>query len=200
MIRKIVTTQEAKLREKTKPVTKVDKKLLQTIRDLEETLKVQKDPEGVGIAAPQIGVPLKMFLINHKGNRLVICNPEIIKLSKRTNDPKSLSRAKSRYSGQAQKKQNEEAEYVMEGCLSLPHYYGPVERAWEIELKYDAPEMVNGKWLMVNRQEKFIGFLAQIIQHETDHLSGKLFIDRLFEQNRQLFQLKNNKWTEVDLP
>ena len=44
------------------------------------------------------------------------------------------------------------------------------------------------------------GFAAQIIQHEVDHLNGKIFVDKLFEQNRQLFKRKNNEWVEVDLP
>ena len=155
---------------------------------MKETLKAQKDPEGVGIAASQIGLPLKMFLVDHRGKHLVVCNPEIIKKSKKTNDPKEPVN------------KDGENQYIMEGCLSLPHYYGPVQRSWEIEIKYQTPEMINDKWQMINKTEKFTGFFAQIIQHEIDHLEGSLFIDRLFEQKRSLFQLKNNDWHEVNLP
>lgn len=198
MIQRILTTKEPKLREKTKPVVKIDKKVLSVIRDLEETLKVQKDPEGVGIAAPQIGVPLKMFLINHKGKHLVICNPEILKKSKKTNDPSSQSS-----SGQVHEKTPEDdtSEYVMEGCLSLPHYYGPVQRSWEIELKYDKPtQLSDDSWQLKTVTEKFTGFFAQIVQHEVDHLIGKVFVDRLLEQKRLLYKLnKSGEWQEVEL-
>ena len=88
----------------------------------------------------------------------------------------------------------------MEGCLSLPHYYGPVERAWTITVQYQEPKMDNGRWKLENVQQTFSAFPAQIIQHEVDHLEGKIFVDRLLEQNRQLFQLKNNEWVEVELP
>lgn len=188
MIQKIITAQEEKLREKTKSVTRLDKKVLQIIRDMEETLKVQTDPEGVGIAAPQVGLPLKLFILNHRGKHLVVANPEIKKISKKTNDPEK------------EVGKDGENQYIMEGCLSLPHFYGPVKRSWEIEVCYDTPEETDGKWLLVKKNEKFKGFIAQIIQHEIDHLNGKLFIDRLFEQNRSLYQLKNNEWHEVDLP
>lgn len=196
MIKRILTTKEPKLREKTKPVTKVDKKVLQVIRDLEETLKVQKDPEGVGIAAPQIGIPLKMFLIDHKGKHLIVCNPKILKLSKKTNDPEEPVG------------EDGENQYVMEGCLSLPHFYGPVVRSWQATVNYDTPQMISEacgsavkeKWQLINRTEKFIGFIAQIIQHEVDHLNGKVFVDRLLEQKRALYKLnKDKEWEEVDL-
>lgn len=89
----------------------------------------------------------------------------------------------------------------MEGCLSLPHYYGPVQRAWEITLKYDKPTKLEvGGWRLEARNETFKGFIAQIIQHEVDHLKGKIFIDRLFEQNRKLYLQRNKKWVEVELP
>jgi peptide deformylase len=187
MIRTIVTTRDPKLRQATKPVTKIDKKVLQVMRDLEETLKVQKDPEGVGIAATQIGIPLKMFLIHHKGKHLIVCNPKILKLSKKTNDPKEPVGPDG------------ENHYIMEGCLSLPHFYGPVKRAWEVEFEYDEPMEIDGHWKLEHKKEKFTGFFAQIIQHEVDHLNGKVFVDRLLEQKRALYQLKSEEWHEVDL-
>lgn len=199
MIQRILTTKESRLREKTKPVVKTDKKVLQVIRDLEETLKAQKDPEGVGIAAPQIGIPLKLFVINHKGDHLVVCNPEVLKKSKKTNDPSTPPRQARDRSGQVPK--DDTNEYIMEGCLSLPHYYGPVQRSWEITLRYQTPKLLaTGYWILDTKTDRFSGFLAQIIQHEVDHLHGKVFIDRLLEQKRLLYKLnKKGEWEDVDL-
>jgi peptide deformylase len=81
----------------------------------------------------------------------------------------------------------------MEGCLSLPHYYGPVQRGRDVTLRYQTRD---GKTV----KETFSGFPAQVIQHEVDHLNGKIFVDRLFEQNRQLFQLEKGEWEKVELP
>lgn len=191
MVRKILTTQDPKLRQKSKPVTKIDKKILKLLDDMRDTLKVQKDPEGVGLAAPQIGEFYQIFLMQDKRKVIPVFNPKIIKLSKKTNDPSS-----SKSSGQAQ----DNEEYIMEGCLSLPHYYGPVQRSWSVELKYQTPVLENGKWKLENRHEVIEGFTAQIIQHEVDHLNGTIFVDKLLEQNRRLFQLKNKDWEEVELP
>lgn len=202
MVHKIVTVQEPKLRQATRRVEKLDKKVLKIIEDMQETLKVQKDPEGVGLAAPQIGVPLKIFIMAHKGQNTLVINPEIIKKSKKTNDPPTSPRSLKRSGtseGQAPKKEKEKPQYVMEGCLSLPHYYGPVQRSWEVELKYQVPKLENGNWQLETRHETFTGFPAQIIQHEVDHLKGKTFVDRLLEQNRQLFKLKKGEWHEVDI-
>lgn len=189
MIRKVLSTQDPKLRQLSKPVLKIDRKILFILRDLEDTLKDQNDPEGVGLAAPQIGEFYQMFIMRDKKNIVSVLNPKIIKLSKKTNDPKKNSPGID----------NKIKDYIMEGCLSLPHYYGPVKRSWGIELTYQSPKLENGEWILENKHEIIEGFTAQIIQHEVDHLKGKFFIDNLLEQKRRLFKLKNNDWTEVDL-
>lgn len=189
VVRKILLTRDPRLRQKSRPVTKIDKKILKILEDMKDTLRIQKDPEGVGLAAPQIGEFYQIFLMQDKKKVVPIFNPKIIKLSKRTNDP-------TRKTGT----RNLEPEYIMEGCLSLPHYYGPVQRAWSVELEYQKPKMVDGKWQLESRHEVIEGFPAQIIQHEVDHLSGTVFIDKLFAQKRKLFQLKNKEWVEVELP
>ena len=61
MVRKIVKSGDPKLRETSKEVTQVDDKIKELIRDLKDTLAVQKDPEGVGLAAPQIGKNLRVL-------------------------------------------------------------------------------------------------------------------------------------------
>ncbi len=175
MIKKIVDVKAACLRTRSLPVSKVDKKIKILVEDMIDTLKDQKDPEGVGLAAPQIGKNLQIFVVEYRNLRRVIINPEILEVSKSVKTPKT-------------KKKND----ILEGCLSLPHYYGPIKRPNTIKIKYldkDGKEVV----------EIFKGFAAQIIQHEIDHLQGVLFVDRILEQNSPLYKFDGEDWEEVDL-
>ena len=176
MIRKILNTKDPKLSKICKPVKKIDKKVLAIARDLKETLKSQKDPEGVGLAAPQIGENLRIFAMRDMGKIRVIVNPKIIKISKTLGSKEVGGKHKE----------------IMEGCLSLPNYYGPLKRAYKIEIKYLGLE---GK----EKQEEFTGLSAQIVQHEIDHLNGIMFIIRLLEQNKPLYKMEKNEWIEVEL-
>lgn len=173
MIRKILETKNPILRQRSKPVVKIDKKILALAKDLQDTLLVQKDPVGVGLAAPQIGKSLRIFVVKDKNKIRTIINPEVI----------SVSTAKKR------KGKNE----IMEGCLSLPNYYGELKRANLIKLKY---QNLKGKEVV----EIFGGFSAQIIQHEMDHLEGILFIDKLLKQNIPLYKYDNKTkdWEMVE--
>lgn len=177
MIQKILRSGDPKLRKVSKPVTKIDTKILELIRDLKETLAVQKNPEGVGLAAPQIGKNLRVFVANYKNLNKVVINPEIIE-----------AHQSQITSHQSQKSRQE----ILEGCLSLPNYYGPLKRNQEIKIKYQDEK---GK----EKTEMFEGFDAQIILHEIDHLNGTLFLDRLLEQKQPLYKLEADKWEEVEL-
>lgn len=177
MVQKIIQSGEKKLREVSKPVLKVDKKILKLVQDLKDTLAVQNDPEGVGLAAPQIGVNLRVFAVDFKNLKRIIINPEIIEKKKKIKESKAPS------------KKNE----ILEGCLSLPHYYGPLKREGYVKVKYLDE---TGKEII----EEFKNFNAQIILHEIDHLNGFLFIDRLLEQKKKLYKLdKNDEWEEVEI-
>lgn len=178
MVRKIVQSGNPVLRRECKPVLKIDKKIKALIKDLEDTLCVQRDPEGVGLAAPQIGVNLRVFVTNYKDFKKVIINPNILAINeKRTADSKN-------------KKQKNE---ILEGCLSLPNYYSPLKRENYIKLKYQNEE---GKEII----EEFKDFEAQIIMHEIDHLNGVMFVDRLLEQKKKLYKLnKDEEWEEVEI-
>lgn len=177
MICKIIQSGDKRLREVSKPVKKIDKKILGLIQDLKDTLSVQNDPEGVGLAAPQIGVNLRVFAVQFKKLKRIIINPEIISLG----ESKKINKVKKTKSE------------ILEGCLSLPHYYGPLKRESFIKLKYQdelGQEVV----------EEFKDFNAQIMLHEIDHLNGFMFIDRLLEQKKKLFKLdENDEWDEVEL-
>jgi peptide deformylase len=172
MLRKILDTTDPKLRKKSRPVQKVDKKIKFLIKDLKETLAVQEDPEGIGLAAPQIGKNVQVFAIKPKEDIKIIINPKVVSVSK---EKTKIDKTKT-----------------MEGCLSLPHYYGPLQRAKKIKIKYLNE---NGDQIT----ETFSDLDAQIVLHEIDHLKGKLFVDRLIEQKKPLYELVDGEWQEVEL-
>ena len=164
------------LRKVAKPVARIDKKIKGIIKDLKETLAVQKNPEGVGLAAPQIGKSLRIFVMSHRGVERVVINPEILTIRQKVRNYKPPKEEKN----------------LMEGCLSLPDYYGPLKRAQKVRIRYLNEE---GK----RAEEDFKGFLAQIILHEIDHLNGVLFVDRLLEQKKSLYKLEEDGWEEVEI-
>ncbi|MEK7612217.1 MAG: peptide deformylase [Patescibacteria group bacterium] len=123
------------------------------IRELARDMrKIMRAADGVGLAANQIGLNIRMFVAEVPGERggrpkfYALLNPEIIKVSK-------------------------EKQVVEEGCLSVPGIFGPTPRAEKITfVGYDA----NGKKVKI----KAWGFLARVLQHETDHLNGHLFTEK----------------------
>lgn len=176
MIQKVIQSKNPLLRETAKAVSKVDKKVLGVIRDLKDTLSVQKEPEGVGLAAPQIGKSLRIFVADYKNFQRVVINPEIIKIE----------------NFKTKKEKKKPKKEILEGCLSLPFYYGPLKRADIVTLKY-----LNEKGETVT--ETFEGFDAQIILHEVDHLNGILFVDHILEEKKPLYKVDGDEWEEVEL-
>lgn len=175
MIKKIVQAESPELRKVSKPVNKIDKKILLLISDLKETLLAHKSPKGVGLAAPQIGKNLRIFVMRDGKEIKTVINPKIISVSK-----VKVTKAK---------KGNKDE--ILEGCLSIPYYYGPLTRGKEIKIKYlneDGQKVI----------ETFKDFPAQIVQHEIDHLEGFLFVDRLLEQKHPLYQMKGDEIEKVD--
>ncbi len=141
------------LRRKSKPVKRVDAQLRAVI---EEMFELMYQARGVGLAANQVGIPLRFFIINtegdpEKGEPRVFINPVITQ-------PKGFSEAE-------------------EGCLSIPGLYGDVVRPKQVRINaYDlAGNEIN---------EEVTGLLARAAQHELDHLDGVLFIDRLNETGK----------------
>ncbi|MEJ2348008.1 MAG: peptide deformylase [Patescibacteria group bacterium] len=171
---KIVKAGDPCLRRKSKPVSKIDKKILTLIADMKETLLAEKDPEGVGLAAPQVGKNIRLFIMRINGDIKTVINPKII----------SVSKIKTTREDDKKKK-------ALEGCLSIPYYYGAVARTKEIKISYTTEE---GKRVA----ETFKGFPARIVEHEIDHLNGVLFIDHLLEQKLPLYEIKDDIAEEVD--
>lgn len=142
------------LRVCSRPIRRVDAQLRQIVAEM---LDLMYEADGVGLAANQVNLPLRMFVANPTGNReegeeLVLLNPEI-------QFPKG----------------NETAQ---EGCLSLPGLYGNVKRPKSVRVSaYD----LSGNSI----ETEVDGFLARVIQHENDHLNGVLFFDRMSEESKR---------------
>ena len=154
-LRKIVTLPDPVLRRKARPVTKFDKNLQTLIDDMVETMR---EAPGVGLAAPQIGLPERIIVVEYYEHPedeekedapkkvWAVLNPEIIKPS-------------------------EETLQGVEGCLSIPGLVGEVERHAMLQVK---GLNRHGKPMKIKAE----GWLARIFQHEIDHLNGVLFTDR----------------------
>ena len=150
-IRPIVQHPDERLRVKCKRVKKLDVRLQQLIDDMIETMK---DGNGLGLAAPQVGVPLRITTIRlpedyddpRSDELLILVNPEIIKsIGEWSPD---------------------------EGCLSIPGYVANVKRFWTVTVKAQDRK---GREIRIKAE----GLLGQALQHELDHLNGILFIDHL---------------------
>jgi peptide deformylase len=155
-VREIVRYGEPVLREICKPVEKIDDRVKKLVRDMFDTLR---KANGLGLAAPQVGVNLRVFIVDltqvdFDAEPLVFINPEIIE-------------KKGEVIGE-------------EGCLSFPGLYFDVPRAEEVVVEYQDLE---GK----RKRMKAYGMTARAIQHENDHLRGVLFIDYLSAAERDIY-------------
>jgi peptide deformylase len=138
------------LRTPADPVRAFDRDLAALVRDLEETVD---NPGRAGLAAPQIGVGLRVFSYNIDGVIGHLVNPVIADLSEEIQDDD-------------------------EGCLSIPGLYAPTVRAMHAVAEgFD----VHGEPLRLVGS----GLMARCLQHEIDHLDGKLFVDRLTGEARK---------------
>lgn len=163
-MKNIVHVPHSVLTSQAQTVTSFDKELKKLISDMKESLVATRNPKGVGLAAPQVGVSLRVFVTRPKetDSIRVFINPEIIKKTGLTDGVP-------------------ERENKLEGCLSIPKIWGKVKRAKSITLSYDDERGTN-------HEERFTGFLATIIQHETDHVNGILYTQRVLEQKGKLYQ------------
>ncbi|KKS32998.1 MAG: Peptide deformylase [Candidatus Amesbacteria bacterium GW2011_GWA2_42_12] len=192
---KIVVVPSQVLRKIAELVKVVDSRVLQVLKDMNTALVEAKSPEGVGLAAPQIGVSLRIFMIRpvSKGPITIFINPEILKFSQRKTHPTGKKG-------------------VFEGCLSIPGHYSPIKRSTSVTVKYQSinqpiPNTTNHRDLsfdierfkLIEKTAVFSGFPAHVIQHEMDHLNGILFIDRVLEQSVKLYKEDSGEWEEVGI-
>ncbi len=138
------------LRERARAVDVFDDALARLADDLFESMY---DAPGVGLAAPQVGLSIQLFVYDDgEDARGAIANPELSDLDgERTID---------------------------EGCLSVPGIYQPTVRAWSVLLR---GQDMTGEPVSIHAED----LLARIFQHETDHLNGILYLDRLPDELRR---------------
>lgn len=161
----ILTVPEKVLRQKAKTIGRVDNSILKIIEEMEETL--EKDPrKGIGLAAPQVGISLRIILAKdgRSQNSLThaLINPEIIKISR-------------------------EKVVDYEGCLSIPDTWIQVERASKVVVK---ALNLTGKKITLKASNLF----ARVLQHEIDHTNGILITDKGLGES--LTEMEHLKLTE----
>lgn len=169
----IVTAPNQVLAQQAKPIASVDKAVKDFIEEMKVALDNTRDPEGVGLAAPQVGKSVQIFIVKPTRNAKheVYINPKLTLMGKPEKIPRDKDGTK------------------LEGCLSLPTIWGPVERAPKVKITYLDEE---GK----SHTQTVTGFKAVILQHEHDHLQGVLFPRRVLEQKGRLYKSSKNKKNE----
>lgn len=143
------------LRREAEEVSKERPELKELIEDMFQTMRASN---GVGLAAPQIGLPLRMFVVD-----LTICNPE--EYPEYADFRRVFINPEIYWEG-------DDEVALEEGCLSLP---GLNEEVWR-------PETIRMRWVDENfepHDEELTDYAARVVQHEYDHLVGKVFTDRL---------------------
>ncbi len=163
-IKKIYEYPDPVLRQETESVTDFDENLTKLTQDMAETMY---DAPGIGLAAPQVGVSLKLIVVDittgddEEKEYMAMINPEIIA--------------------------HEGEQIDEEGCLSLPELTASVKRFKKITVAYQDLE---GKKLELSTEERF----AVILQHEIDHINKTLFLDHLSSLKKSLYKKKVKKW------
>jgi peptide deformylase len=168
--RPILRFPDPRLRKVSEPVVSFDDNLRKLVLEMKDTMYLA---EGAGLAAIQVGEPLRLFIIDPEiaGRTaddlpVVFANPELIEIS-------------------------EEEQTGDEGCLSFPGIFVPVKRGMRAKIR---AQDLEGKTFELEGQ----GLLARALQHETDHLSGRLLIDMVGPVKRQIIKRKMRKENEAE--
>jgi peptide deformylase len=169
-IKPLIILPDPLLRQMSKPLERVDAQVARLADDMLETMY---DAPGIGLAAIQIGEPLRMLVVDlAKEDEApaphVFINPEILQRS-------------------------DERSVYEEGCLSIPDYYAEVERPASVRVKYLDRDG--------NSQEiEAEGLMATCLQHEIDHLDGVLFVDHISKLKRDIVVRKFKKLAKDRAP
>ena len=164
-LKDILIHPDPRLKKETAPVAEFDRELARLADDMLETMY---DAPGIGLAAPQVGVMQQLLVMD--------CVKEA-----ETEKPRPMVLINPQVTWAS-----DELSTYEEGCLSIPDQYADVTR----------PAKVKVRWLGVDgtpQEEQFSGLWATCVQHEIDHLHGKLFIDYLKPMKRQMITRKMQK-------
>ena len=165
MILPIYTYGNAVLRKEAKEISPDYPELNVLINNMFDTMY---NAEGVGLAAPQIGLAIRLFVIDLQAFKEE--NPELGSFKAVMINPEMLETS-------------EDVEMKEEGCLSVPGIHENVSRSTKIKISYFDTNFNK-------HTEEFEGFKARVIQHEYDHLEGKFFTDKINPLRRQLLKSK----------
>jgi peptide deformylase len=163
MILEIVQYGHPVLRERCKPVEEIDDELRKLVDDMIETMY---DAQGVGLAAPQVGIALRLAVVD------VAHDPECLSFLRVNGEDAELASIMPLVFINPEIEPGDTREKDKEGCLSIRDIQADVNRP--SRLKASLPQL-DGSTLVIEAD----GLLARAIQHETDHLNGVLFIDRV---------------------
>ena len=164
-IKKIITVPDPILKEVSEPINKVDSKTQSLLDDMLETMY---EAPGIGLAAVQVGIPLRLVVIDVSWNK-----------EDGNKDPKFLINPKI-------VRKSEKLSSYEEGCLSIPDTFIEIERPKICEVEYVD---ING----ILKNIKCDGLLSTCLQHEINHLDGKLIIDHLTKLKRDIIIKKISK-------
>jgi len=155
----IITLPDKQLRQKSAPVERIDDDLR---RFMDEMLATMYDAPGIGLAAIQVAVPRRVVVLDVAKREDENAEPAPMFLV----NPEILT-------------SSDERAIAEEGCLSIPEFYAEVERPASIRVRYLDRD---GKLQEIDAE----GILATCLQHEIDHLDGKLFIDHISKLKRDM--------------
>lgn len=154
-LKEIITIPDPVLRENCTPIEDITPELKTLMQDMLETMY---DAPGVGLAAPQINIPIRLIVMDaaqkedEEKDPIIMINPVVLSSS-------------------------DERSVYEEGCLSIPEYFAEIERPAIVKVGYRDE---NGD----NQEKDCAGLLGTVVQHEIDHLNGVLFIDYLSKLRR----------------
>jgi len=163
-LRQILIHPDPRLRKSAAPVADLSDELRRLADDMLETMY---DAPGIGLAAPQVGVLQRLIVVDAEKDPAATPKPLIM-----FNPEVVLS--------------SDDTSVYEEGCLSIPEQYAEVTRPAEIKVR----------WIDRAgdpREEEFSGLWATVVQHEIDHLEGKLFVDYLSPMKREMITRKSQK-------
>jgi len=169
-VRPIVRFPDPRLREISKPITSFDEELAKLVADMKDTMYLA---EGAGLAAIQVGEPLRLFIVDPDVAGRTADDPPVVFIN-----PELVSISAEEQTGD-------------EGCLSFPGIFVPVKRGQRARIR---AQDLEGKTFELEGE----GLLARALQHETDHLSGRLLIDMVGPVKRQIIKRKMRKENEAE--
>jgi peptide deformylase len=163
VIREIVIFGDPVLRKKCAEVDEITDDLRELVQDMLETMR---EADGIGLAAPQVGVAIQLAVVD------VSHDPECFSYLRVDGRDTGLAEVMPLIFMNPKLEYGGDSDVLSEGCLSFPDIRGDVTRPYEVKANLD---LLDGRSVVIETD----GLLARVIQHETDHLNGVLFVERM---------------------